>query len=431
MLPARKGTKFERVSLRRPARWEISRDTWELFHGACLSYNPVFTVSGGPLHLVLLGGGHSHLAVLKHFGMTAPPGVRLTLVSRSVVTPYSGMLPGMIAGHYSPEDAHVELTALARFCGAHTVFDHAIGLDLEGGRVLMRELPAVRFDLLSLDIGSAPSLSVPGAREHAVAVKPIDRLVQRWSRLCDRMRSAPQRLVLAVVGGGAAGVEIVLAAQARLRALLGREASHTSRIECHLFTDREDVLPFHNTRVRRIFRRVLGERGVIVHLNHAVTEVAHGRLQTADGTWHEANEVVWCTEAAAVPWVAQSGLAVDGAGFMQVSGALQSISHQRVFAAGDVASMMDHPRERSAALAIQQGPWLAANLVRAVKGEPLRFYKPRRRVLSLISTGNRYAVASYGPFAVEGAWVWRWKDRIDRRFTRTYTELPPRTDSRR
>jgi selenide,water dikinase len=129
--------------------------------------------------------------------------------------------------------------------------------------------------------------------------------------------------------------------------------------------------------------------------------------------------------------VAQSGLAVDGAGFMQVSGALQSISHQRVFAAGDVASMVDHPRERSAALAIQQGPWLAANLVRAVKGEPLRSYKPRRRALSLISTGNRYAVASYGPFAVEGAWVWRWKDRIDRRFTRTYTELPPRTDSRR
>jgi selenide,water dikinase len=230
-----------------------------------------------------------------------------------------------------------------------------------------------------------------------------------------------------VVGGGAAGVEVVLAAQARLRALLGRDAGYASRIECHLFTDRDDVLPFHNTRVRRIFRRVLKERGVIVHLRNAVTQVAHGRLQTADGKWHEANEVVWCTEASAVPWVSQSGLAVDHSGFMQVSSSLQSTSHERVFAAGDVASIVGHPRERSAALAVQEGPWLAANLVRAVRGEPLRTYKPARRFLSMISTGNRYAVASYGPFALEGSWVWRWKDRIDRRFTRTYTELPPHT----
>lgn len=372
---------------------------------------------------MLLGGGHSHLAVLKHFGETGPLGVRLTLISRNVVTPYSGMLPGMIAGHYSPEDAHINLTALARFGGAHTVFDEAVGLDLAGGRVLLRDLPAVPFDLLSIDIGSTPNLSVPGAMEHAVPVKPIDRLVRRWSLLCDRVRADPERQVLAVVGGGAAGVELVLAAQARLRALL-REPSHWSRIEYHLFTDRDDLLSTHSRRVRRIFRRVLRERGVMVHLGHPVTEVAHGRLRTADGTWHEANEVVWSTEATAVPWLGQSGLAVDPNGFIRVSSSLQSISHERVFASGDIASMVDHPRERSGALAVQQGPWLADNLVRALRGEPLRTHRPRQRFLSLISTGNRYAVASYGAFAFEGAWVWRWKDRIDRRFTRSYTELP-------
>jgi selenide,water dikinase len=167
----------------------------------------------------------------------------------------------------------------------------------------------------------------------------------------------------------------------------------------------------------------------MVHLGHAVTEVARGRLQTADGTWHEANEVLWCTEGLAAPWLAQSGLAVDRAGFIQVSGSLQSTSHEGVFAAGDAASIVGHPRERSAALAVQEGPWLAANLIRVVERKPLRTYEPRRRFLSLISTGDRYAVASYGPFAVEGSWVWRWKDRIDRRFTRTYAELPQRTRS--
>jgi selenide,water dikinase len=177
--------------------------------------------------------------------------------------------------------------------------------------------------------------------------------------------------------------------------------------------------------VRRIFERVLRERNITVHAGKAVTEVAHARLRTTDGVWHEANEVLWSTEAAAAPWLALSGLAVDRAGFVSVSSTLQSISHPDVFAAGDIASMVDYPRERSGALAVQQGPWLASNLRSALLGEPLKPHRPRRRSLSVISTGNQYAVASYGPLACEGAWVWRWKDRSDQRFVRMYTELTP------
>jgi selenide,water dikinase len=176
--------------------------------------------------------------------------------------------------------------------------------------------------------------------------------------------------------------------------------------------------------VRRIFERVLRERRVTVHAGKAVTEVAPGRLRTADGVWHEASEVLWSTEAAAAPWLARSGLAVDRAGFVSVSNTLQSLSHLDVFAAGDIASMVGYPRERSGALAVHQGPWLAGNLRSALQGEPLTPHRPRRQFLSLISTGDRYAVASYGPLACEGRWVWRWKDRIDRRFMRGYTGLP-------
>jgi selenide,water dikinase len=373
----------------------------------------------------LLGGGHSHLEVLKHFGLASPRDVHLTLISRSVVTPYSGMLPGMIAGHYSAEAAHVNLTPLAQFAGASTIYAEATGLDLTGRQVLFNGHPPVPYDLLSLDIGSTPSLSTPGATEHAVPVKPIDRLVRRWSRLCERVRTGQEQQVLAVVGAGAAGVEIVLSAQTRLQELLGRNREHAGRIACHLFTDSADVLPTHSAAVRRIFRRVLAERGITTHVGQAVIEVQQGRLRTADGTWHAANEMVWSTEAAAAPWLGESGLAVDSHGFVSVSGTLQSLSHAGVFASGDIASVVDHPRERSGALAVQQGPWLAANLLRTLRGQPLESYRPPRRFLSVISTGNQYAVASYGPFAFEGAWIWRWKDRAHTRFIQSYTNLPP------
>jgi selenide,water dikinase len=212
--------------------------------------------------------------------------------------------------------------------------------------------------------------------------------------------------------------------QFRLRTLLAREGAHATPLEYSLFTDGAEVLPTYNSSVRRTFTRVLQERHVTVHAGTAVTEVAQGRLRTADGVWHEASEVLWSTEAAAAPWLAGSGLAVDRAGFVSVSNTLQSLSHPDVFAAGDIASMVDYPRERSGALAVHQGPWLAGNLRSALQGTPLAPHRPRRHFLSLISTGDRYAVASYGPLACEGAWVWRWKDRIDRRFMRTYTALP-------
>jgi len=382
-------------------------------------------MSSDSKHLVLLGGGHSHLAVLKHVGAESLPGWgRLTLISKSVVTPYSGMLPGMIAGHYSPDAAHIDLTALSRFAGARPVFDEAVGLDLVRRQVLLRDLPPVSYDVLSIDIGSTSSVTVPGAAKYAVPVKPIDHLVRRWAMLCDRLRAGAAKQTVAVVGGGAAGVEIILAVQFRLEALLGREGAHAS-LEYHLFTDTAEVLPSHNWLVRRIFGRVLQERHVTVHAGKAVTEVAHGTLRTADGVWHEANEVLWSTEAAAAPWLARSGLAVDRDGFVSVSSTLQSLSHPEVLAAGDIASMVEYPRHRSGALAVQQGPWLADNLSRAMRGGPLKRHRPRRHFLSLISTGNRHAVASYGPLASEGEWVWRWKDRIDRRFMRAYTELPP------
>ena len=179
--------------------------------------------------LLLLGGGHAHVIVLKSFGMQPLPGVRVTLVSRVSETPYSGMLPGLIAGHYSREEAHIDLRPLARFAGARAVFDEAVGLDLVNRQVLFRERPPLSYDVLSIDIGSTPNLSVAGAAQYAVPVKPIDRLLDRWSALIDRVCSTGADRSIAVVGAGAGGVELLLAAQYAVRTRLARGSSRATR----------------------------------------------------------------------------------------------------------------------------------------------------------------------------------------------------------
>ena len=374
--------------------------------------------------LVLIGGGHSHVAVLRRFGMRPLPGVRLTLVSSGVETPYSGMLPGVVAGHYDPDAAQIDLGMLARFAGARAIFEAAIGLDPAARTVLFEHRPPVGYDVLSLDVGSTPREAVPGAADHAIPVKPIASFLAHWEALGARVRmgALPERI--AVVGGGAGGVEILLAVQHALDGRI-RERGRGARLpEYDLFTADPDILPTHNPRVRRTLRTVLAARGVAVHAPSAVAEVGAGWLKTADGTRHEADEIFWVTQASAAAWLRESGLAVDDGGFVHVSTSLESVSHPGVFAAGDVAAVDGHALPKSGVYAVREGPVLARNLRRALLGQPLRRYRPQRRSLSLISTGGRHAVASRGGLALDGRWVWRWKDWIDRRFVRKYQVLP-------
>ena len=368
--------------------------------------------------LVLIGGGHGHVAVLKAFAMKPLPGVRTTLIARDVHTPYSGMLPGHIAGHYGLDECHIDLRPLANLAGARIYHRAVTGIDLDARTVSCEGRPPVPYDVVSIDIGSAPrTAGVPGAAEHAVPVKPIGRFVARWEALADRLsgRDGPARI--AVVGGGAGGVELALSARHRLSAG-GGQVSMT-------VIDAADVLlPAHNAATRARFARILAARGIDVVLGRAVTRVEPGRLVLEDGEVVAADEILWVTSAAAESWPAEAGLDVDGEGFIRVDDFLRSTSHADVFACGDVAAMVNHQRPKAGVFAVRQGPPLAENLRRALTGRPLRAFRPQRAWLSLISTGDAYAVASRGRLAVEGRWVWRAKDWIDRRWMRKYTDLP-------
>jgi len=374
--------------------------------------------------IVLVGGGHSHVVVLKRFGMHPEPGVRLTVICRDTHTPYSGMLPGYIAGHYSYDEVHIDLSRLARFAGARLFRDEALGIDRDAGKVLCRNRPPVPYDVLSINIGATPQMShVAGAAEYAVPVKPINGFNERWLLLLERVRKHAGVTRIAVVGGGAGGVEMTLAMQYRLRNELRAAGRNPDELSFHLLTSDAVILPTHNALVRRAFERVLAERGVDLHCNAEVNEVSAARLRTAGGETVDADEIVWVTHAGGAPWLSKTGLALDTDGFIQVTDTLQTVTDPKVFAAGDIASMTNHPREKAGVFAVRQGPPLAENLRRAVEGRALQPYRPQSKWLALISTGDRYAVASRGALGVQGAWVWRWKDWIDRRFMLKFNQL--------
>jgi selenide,water dikinase len=375
--------------------------------------------------IVLVGGGHSHVGVLRRFGMKPEPGVRLTLICTDTDTPYSGMLPGYVAGHYAFEQAHIDLGRLAAFAGARLFRDEAIGIDRPLGRVICRNRPPVPYDLLSINIGSTPQVrQVPGAAANAVPVKPIAQFNERWLALLERVRAGTGPMRIAVVGGGAGGVELLLAMQFRLgnelRAL-GRDPKQLSFV---LLTAGDDLLPTHNARVRRRFRDVLAHRGVEVLLRSPVERVEPGLLRTGDGRTIVTDETIWVTQAGGPAWLRETGLALDDQGFVRVNDRLQSVTDPKVFAAGDIASIEGRPLEKAGVFAVRMGRPLERNLRLSLAGAPLATYRPQRRWLALISTGDRHAVASRGELGFAGDWVWRWKDWIDRRFMRRFTEFP-------
>jgi selenide, water dikinase len=377
------------------------------------------------VHLVLVGGGHSHVGVLRSFGMRPVANVRLTLICTDTQAPYSGMLPGYVAGHYSHRDVHIDLQQLAKFAGAALCHDEVIGIDRQAQTVLRRHGAPLRYDLLSLNLGATPQVArVPGALAHSVPVKPIVRFNQRWLALLERVRQQAGSTTIAVVGGGAGGVELLLAMQYRLQRELRLAGRSPDDLRFYLITQSADILPTHNPGVRRRFHAVLAERGVQVHAGTEVREVLAGRLRTAAGGVIDADEIIWVTQAGGAPWLATTGLALDENGFVQVNAHLQSVTDPRVFAAGDVASLVGRPLEKAGVFAVRQARPLTANLRASALGQPLVAYRPQRHWLALISTGNRYAVASRGAIGFGGGWVWHWKDWIDRRFMRRFSDLP-------
>jgi len=372
-----------------------------------------------PRDLVLIGGGHAHVHVLKRFGEAPRAGVRVTLVARDLRTPYSGMIPGFVAGLYGFDDCHIDLPSLCRRWNIRLVAGEAVALDRDRRRVRLADGQDLPWDLLSLDIGAAPHLgALPGADRWAVPVKPIAEFGRRWLAFLDDKKSWQGPLEIMVIGGGAGGVELALAIDHRLR-----QVAPGATVRVTLAT-RDAILASQAPAAQRRLRAVLQQRGIRLLERAPAQRVEHGAVQVAE-TWYPADAVFVVTEASAPSWLAGTGLPLDGRGFLTITETLQSAGDDRVFAAGDCATMTRHPRPKAGVFAVRQGPPLAGNLRRVLQGETPRPWVPQARYLAIVGTGDGHAVATRGTWAVgghslAGRWAWWWKDRIDRRFMRRY-----------
>lgn len=368
--------------------------------------------------LVLVGGGHSHVLALRMLAMKPIAGLRITLISPVSHTPYSGMLPGLIAGHYSFEQTHIDLARLCQWAGVRFLAAEVTALDPQARCLTLAGRPDVNYDVVSIDIGVQPELdSVPGAREYATAVKPVASLWRRWQLMYERItENAPERPYhISVVGGGAGSVELALAMAHRLG---------VANVKITLWCAGGSILQAYNPRARKSVLIALARLNIDVLCNARVVAVEEKLLTIADGRQVPFDDVFWCTSAAAARWIADSGLPVDERGFMQVRDTLQSLDDDHVFGAGDIATQVQHPRPKAGVYAVRQAPVLSHNLRAFLLGKPLRQHRPQQQFLSLLSLGDKRATADRGPFTATGQWVWRWKDRIDGAFMQKFENLP-------
>jgi len=364
--------------------------------------------------LLLLGGGHAHVHVLAELGRRPIENWRVRLVTPYRRQIYSGMLPGWVAGHYQLEECAIDLDALAARAGVTLVETSGINLDADAQTLSCENGALVRFDRLSIDTGSVSALeNLRGSYQHALPIRPIEGFVAAWPNLVDRILGKCSRFDLVVIGAGAAGVELAFAIQQRalrdgwshLRVnLLGSERLPLEGLPA---TARSRALNL----LRRHGIRWLGES--------RATQIAPDHIRLESGVNLPADAALLATGAAAPSWPRLSGLSTDRRGFIQVGANLASLSHPAICAAGDIATYASE-RPKSGVYAVRAGPVLAANLRALCEGHPTMDWTPQRRALYLISAGNRCALASWGGIAFGGAWVWRWKDRIDRRFMRRF-----------
>jgi selenide,water dikinase len=361
--------------------------------------------------LVLVGGGHSNVQVLEALARKAPDDVQITLVSDAPTAYYSGMFPGCLAGVYQAEDIQIELDALCRWAGARFFRGRVTGIDSESKTIHIQDRPPIRFDLCSVNVGSRTrEVSLPGVREFAVATRPISQLlaqVEAFERDLSRDKLEPRVIV---VGGGAAGVELAFSLSARLR-------KNWPQVSVTLVDSHASPLEDRGPWVASKVRMALEKRNIQIATRSRAVRVEKGKLHLEAGGVLGFDLLVWATGAGAHDFLQDTSLETDEAGFLRVNRHLQSLSSPRIFAAGDCISLENHPTlPKAGVYAVREGPVLAENLLRALEGRSPRPYSPQGGFLALVATGDGEALASWRGAAVQGRWVWRLKDWIDRRF---------------
>jgi selenide,water dikinase len=364
----------------------------------------------GPKQLVLVGGGHTHALLALQLIRTPIKDVDVVMVSDVLDAPYSGMLPGLVAGLYQPNEIHIHLPKLCKRAGIKLIQRRVIHINATDRFVRCEDGTTIPFDLISIDVGSTPSHSnIPGVQKFGIGVKPVPAFLERWQKLCQRDGAKH----LAIVGGGAGGCEIALAARDRL----GID------VPIEVFTRGKFLLGNRSSKASCKMQKAMLRARIKLHFDSEVQNVEYDRLQCADGKIHFFTDLIWLTQAAAPAWFADCQLPLTSDGFLQTENTLQVVGQTDIFAVGDCATMIHQPRPKAGVYAVRQAPVLFQNINSYISGNLMKDFHPQQHFLSLMKLSGRSALAQKGIYLGSGLLWWYLKDWIDRRFMRMFQNL--------
>lgn len=368
--------------------------------------------------LVLVGGGHAHAVMLRMWGMRPLPGVRLTLVNSGPEAPYTGMLPGYVAGHYTREEVEIDLVRLARFAGARIILDEAVGLDPQAREIALKSRPPLAFDIASIDIGITSRTGIEGEGE-SWRVKPMQAFAQGFDRFVERVADGQDAPHACIIGGGVGGCELALAIDHRLK----EAASDPGTVRVSVIEHNEALLPKDSAALRRELEGALMHAGVDTVTGEEAAYREGEALVLKSGRRVPAAFIASTAGAKPAEWLERTGLDLEN-GFVRVDEYLRSTSHPHVFAAGDIAHIAHAPRPKAGVYAVRAGTALYENFRAVLSGRGPGRFDPQGDYLKLVSLGEKRAAAEKWGVAFSAPWLWNWKNRIDRRFMERLSDLP-------
>ncbi len=369
--------------------------------------------------LVLIGGGHTHALVLRKWGMNPLPGVRVSVINPGPTAPYSGMLPGFVAGHYTRDELDIDLVRLARFAGARLIDGYATAIDRDAQTITVAGRPPIGYDVAAVDVGITSTMpALQGFSAHAIPAKPLGNFASRW----DAFRASAENPEIAIIGGGVAGAELAMAMAHALR-----DRNPKVRL-----IDRMRVLTALGYKARQKMLAALDSAQIEIIEDAEVSEVFPEGIVLTDGRTIRSDFTTGAAGAKPHDWIGTTGLDLHD-GFITVDAHLQS-SDPAIFAVGDCAHLSHDPRPKAGVYAVREAPVLFDNLRAVLSGGQMSAYKPQRDYLKLISLGRKSALAEKFGTARAGGLLWKLKDQIDRTFMNQFDDLrmmeadkPPRT----
>lgn len=381
--------------------------------------NSLFDKAPAAHDLVLVGGGHSQIAVLKQFGMNPIPGLRITMINNFISSSYSGMLPGYIAGTFTKEDTQIDLLKLCSFANSRLIIDRVIGLNSEKKYISLQNRTPIYYDTLSINTGGEPELnSIVGAKKYGVPIKPISNLIQVFENMKSKINKY-KNINFVIIGGGAGGIEIALS----IKNYLNNQKTLIEK-QVTLISKSKNLIGGHSALAKLNATNFLIENNINLISDNPVIEIGNNFVKTKRGTKIKSDFSVLVTSITAPKWISQSDLTLSDDGFIEVNNFLQS-SNENIFASGDVCSIKGKNLVKSGVYAVRQGTILSKNLRARILKLRYTSYKPQKTFLSLIGDGKSKAIFSWGPFSFKSKWSWMLKKFIDENFIKKYNVLPP------